>query len=248
MAFKTIFKTALTDVDSPSKEELGVLRVEHDSKFGERWFRYVQNRSGGALNADALVMLDGNAIAPITVVDTSGATFALRGSGSFITAKMSPGDILVVVDDQGAAGAAPEGEISYITRVQALRVDFLPALSAILTAGDTISFIKRWSIIAAAAEICGRHVGIPMANIADGSCGWMQTKGIHPSANVVGAGTAIVEGARLGVGAALLTPLPAIANNAGVANDINEVTVARALQALTTDTVKRKIVVDLQGE
>lgn len=247
MAFKTIFTGALDRVDSSPLEELGVLRVEHDSKYGERWFRYVQNRSGGTLALDALVMLDGVAISAITTAANSGTTFALRATGSFITAKMQVDDILVVLDDAGAAGAAPEGEKSFITRVQALRVDFLPALTAALAVNDTVSFIKRWSIIASAAEVCAKHVGIPMASLATEKYGWMQVRGIYLTADVVAAGTAVAEGARLSPGTALLIPQPAVAANANVGDDIGIVVVARALQSLASDTVLRKCVVDLQG-
>lgn len=245
---KSIFRSALTETTLfPGKEELGALRVEHDGKYGERWFRYVQNATAGTLSADTLTMYDGPALSsPVTVAANSTTTKILRATGSFITDGVKVDDIVHVVDDAGGAGAAPEGETSFVTGVQALQVDCSPALTAAPAASDTVNFIKRWSIIAAAAKAGKRCAGIPMADIAAGYCGWIQTRGIHPSANVVAAGTAVAEGDRLAAGTAILTPMATVAANANQADDINEVAVATALQSLASDTVRRKAVVMLE--
>ena len=241
---KSVFMDQLTETSLVPKHQFGTLRVEHDDKFGERWFRYVQNKSGGALVADALTMYDGGIIGAITA--NAGSTLhATRASGSFVTAKVAVGDIIHVIDDGGAAGAAPEGEISYVTGVTALRVDFFPALTAAIANTDTVGFIKRWTLLAAAAKAGKRTAGIPVADIADGYSGWVQTKGIYQSADMVAAGTAVAEGDRLAAGAALLLPLATVANNASVTDDINDVVVATALQTLASDTVRRKAVVML---
>lgn len=245
--FKSIFRTALTDTFAfPGKEELGALRVEHDGKYGERWFRYVQNATGGALAADALVMYDGVFISAVTAAANSTTTKMLRATGSFVTDGIKVDDIIHVIDDAGGAGAAPEGEVSFVTKVAALSVEFSPALSAALAASDTASFIKRWSILAAAAAAGKRTAGIPMASIAAGYCGWIQTRGIYLNADVVAAGTAVAEGDRLAAGTALLTPMATTAANANSGLDINEVAVATALQSLASDTVRRKAVVMLE--
>jgi hypothetical protein len=233
---------ALTDTSIIPKHILGTLRIEQDDKFGERWFRYCQNKSGGSLVADSSVMYDGSALGAVTA-NGGGTTYATRASGSFLTDKVSVGDMIYVVDDAGAAGAAPEGEVSYVTGVTALRVDFLPALTAAIAASDTVSIIKKWALIAAAAKAGKRGAGIPMVDLADGYCGWVQSRGIYPSANVVAAGTALLEGDRLMHGAAILTPAATVANNAATTDDINEVVVATVLQPLTSDTVRRKAVV-----
>jgi hypothetical protein len=157
-------------------------------------------------------------------------------------------DIIHVVDDAGAAGAAPEGEYSFVTKVQALQVDFSPALTAALTTNDTVNFIKRWSVIAAAAAGGKRTAGIPMASLTAAYCGWIQVRGIYPSADVTAAGTAVAEGDRLRAGAAILEVLPTTAINANSGLDANEIAVAAALQSLASDTVRRKAVVLLQCE
>lgn len=245
--FKSIFRTALTDVHAfPGREELGALRVEHDGKYGERWFRYVQNATASSIAADSMTMYDGNFISPVTAAANSTTTKALRATGSFVTDGIKVDDIIIVIDDAGGAGAAPEGEMSFVTKVAALSVEFSPALSAALAASDTVSFIKRASIIASAAAAGKRAAGIPMAAIAAGYCGWIQTRGIYPSADVVAAGTAVAEGDRLACGTALLTPMATTAANANSGLDINEVAVATALQSLASDTVRRKAVVALE--
>lgn len=241
---KSVFMDSLIDTSLLAKHAFGALRVEHDDKFGERWFRYCQNKSGGNLAVDTLTMYDGSIISPIAA-SAGGVNYVARASGSFITDKVVAGDIIYVVDDAGAAGAAPEGETSFVTAVSALRVDFLPALSAALVATDTVSFLKKWTLIASAAKAGKRVAGIPMVDIADGYCGWIQTRGIYPSANVIASGTALLEGDRLAAGTAILTLLPTLAVNDAGTGDVNEVAVATVLQPLTSDTVRRKAVVML---
>jgi hypothetical protein len=243
---KTVFGSALTEtwLVTKMRDQIGIIRREFDYKLGERWFRCVQNRSGGSLAADTLVMYDGTMTTAVANTGT-GTTYATRASGSWITDKALPGDIVHVVDDAGAAGAAPEGETSYLTKVAALRIDFLPALTVALANADTVGIIKPFSIIAAAAKAGKRVAGVPMADIADGYCGWVQCRGIHMKANVFAAGTALAEGDRLAAGAALLALMATVANNASTTDDINEVAVATALQNLASDTVRRKAVVML---
>jgi hypothetical protein len=244
--FKSIFRTALTDVHAfPGKEELGVLRVEVDGKYGERWFRYLQNATGSPIAADSFTMYDGNFVSPLTIANST-TTKVIRASGSFVADGYKVDDILIVIDDAGAAGAAPEGESSFITGVRALELDISPALSAAPAVNDTVSVIKRASIIASAAGAGKRSAGIPMAAIAAGSCGWVQTRGIYPSADVLAAGTAVAEGDRLAAGTAILTVMATVAANANSGVDVNEVAVATALQSLASDTVRRKCVVMLE--
>lgn len=246
--FKSIFRTALTETHLyPGREELGVLRAECDGKYGERWFRYVQNRTAGALVADALVQYDGTFIASaVTAVATgSGVSSVARASGSFVDEKVNVDDIIHVLDDAGAAGAAPEGEVSFVTKVEALKLTFSPALTVAIAVGDTVNVIKRFAAMAAAAKAGKRTAGIPVVDLAAGYCGWVQVRGIYLNANIVAAGTAVAEGDRLAAGTAILTPLATVANNASTTDDINDVVVATALQAVSSDTVRRKAVVML---
>jgi len=245
--FKSIFKTQLTDIDAyPGKEELGTLRVECDGKYGERWFRYVQNATGGTLAADSLVMYDGLWLSAVTLTTNTAANRLLRASGSFITDNVKVDDIAFIIDDAGAAGAAPEGEKSFVTKVAALYCLVSPNFTAAATVNDTCSFIKRWSVLAAADKAGKRTAGIPMGALLTLCCGWVQTRGIYMTADVTAANTAIAEGDRLRAGTAILEQLATVAANANVADDINQVAVGTALQTLATDTVARKCVVMLE--
>lgn len=247
--FQTVFKTALTDTHAiPGKEQLGALRVEIDGKYGERWFRYVQNDSAGSLAIKSSVMYDGvyKTSAVTAVASGSSTTTVARATGSFITDGVKVDDMIYVLDDAGGAGAAPEGEMSFVTKVEALKLTFSPAVSAAVGVGDTVDIIKRWNIIASAAKAGKRYAGVLMATIASGYCGWVQVRGIHPKALVVAAGTAIAEGDRLAPGTGILTIMSTVAANANVDTDINEVAVATALRTVTTDTVLRECIVMLE--
>ena len=241
---KTIFRTALTDVDTVPKEELGCLRHENDGKFGDRLFKYVQNRTGGTLAKDSLVMYDGVFIGtPVACTTNTLLDTIIRAAGSWITAGAKVDDIVAVVDDAGAAGAAPEGETSFITSVTELTLKVSPPFTAAVTITDTVEIIKRWAVLAAAAAADVRTAGIPMADLLTLTYGWVQCRGIYLSANVTAAGTAITEGMRLKAGTAILEAMPAIAINAADATDAYLQPVATALQTLAADTVRRKCVV-----
>jgi hypothetical protein len=118
---------------------------------------------------------------------------------------------------------------------------------------DTVQFIRPWTIKATAAGQQGtqRLVGIPMANIATGSYGWIQVWGYYPTADIVAAGTAITTGGALYAGTALLTPLAPTLTE-GTPNVLtatqNYRSVAEAVHAVTSDTVRRKALVFLLGE
>ena len=249
--FKTLFPSKLTDIDTTQKEELGALRREIDSVYGERLFRYVHNHSGGTLNVDSLVSWEG--LLGVVTNNGTGTTYATRASGSFVTDKVKAGSIIVVVDDAGAAGAAPEGEFSIITKVAALRVDFSPALSAALANTDTVNFIRPYRIIAAAdGHHIGKVGGIPMASLTDDTFGWIQVRGIYPSALIVAAGTAQAALTPLTAGAGLLDVADLVGADtttatfslANILADLAGV-VGYSIQAASSDTVRRKIVVRL---
>jgi hypothetical protein len=234
---KNMFRTQLTDVTTTPYEELGVLRREIGSPYGERLFRYVYNGSGGTLTKDEIVAWEGLLGSAVSNTGT-GTTYATRGSGSFLTDGVQAGNFIVVIDDAGAAGAAPEGEYSVVTKVSALRVDFSPALSVALANGDTVNFIRPWAIIAGAAgQDRNKVAGVVMADIATGSYGWIQTRGLYPSANMVAAGTAITAAQNQQATSAVLTPT----------TDAYD-PIAIAMQTLSSDTVRRKAIVKLWCE
>ena len=270
MPSKYMFPTLLNEVSTVQKEfPMGCLRVEPDDKeppagdpsqlfasmagflWRERRFRYVQNISGGTLNKDSLVMADDLIVATITASGGSTTTI-VRGSGSFVSDGIKAGDLAYILDDAGGAGAAPEGEMGVVLRLDALNVTLATALTAAVAASDTVNFIRQWTIKAAAAGGAGaaRLAGIPVANIANGSFGWIQVGGLYPTADVVAAGTAIVTGSPLYAGTALLTPVAPVLTE-GTPNIVvagsNYRAIAEAMHAVTSDTVRRKAMVYLLG-
>lgn len=240
MAAKTIFRTALDAAQDTAVEELGVERVEIDNKYGQRHFRFVQNKSGGSLAVDVPVMYDGQHIGTDVTASAGSTTTVERSSGSFITDGVSVDDIINVQDDAGAAGAAPEGEYSFVTKVEATKLTFSPALTVAIAVDDTVNVLKKFSI-KASADAAGRaeFAGVLMATLADGKFGWVQTKGIHPTTSIVAAGTALAEGAILKPGASLLLVISDTA-------DVGEA-VGVCLLAVASDQVLRKAVVMLDA-
>lgn len=248
---KTVFGTKLTAVDTTPKEEVGVKRIEWDPKFGERIFRYVRNKSGGALNAKDVVSWEtelGTAVA----ASAGSTTSVSRAAGSFVTDGVRVNDFMTVIDDAGAAGAAPEGERSFVTDVEALTLTFSPALTAAIVASDTVNFHRPFHIVASAAnDGRGTVAGVPMANIADGSYGWIQTQGIYDGVVCVAAGTAIAKGAPLYPGTKLLTTVgPALTEGAPnvLTVDTNYASIATAMLSVASDTVLREVVARLMCE
>lgn len=269
---KNIFATRLMDVDSTQKEfPLGCLRIEPDDKepitgdpqniftaipgflHRERVFRYVKNGSGGTLSKDTLVQYDFSTLADVTAAANAVVTSIVRSSGSFITDGWKVGDMVMVQDDAGAAGAAPEGEIAIVTNVTALTVTVGVGFTAAVTTSDVVRVIRTWEIRAStvALGMQRRYVGIPMQDIPTLNYGWIQVAGIYPTATIVAAGTTVAEGAPLYAGVSLLTTLGGVLTE-GTPNVFTAATsyesVAIAIQSASSDTVRRKIAVLLKGE
>ena len=272
MPYKYLFPTQINDVSTVQKEvPLGCLRIEPDDKeplsgdsasvfatmagflYRERRFRYIQNISGGTLNKDSLVMADDLIVGTVTMTTNTVTNLLVRASGSFVTDGIKPGDLAYILDDAGAAGAAPEGEMGIVLTVTALTITLQTALTAAVTASDTVNFIRPWTIKASAAGQQGtnRLLGIPCANIASGSYGWIQVWGMYPTADIVAAGTAITSGGALYTGTGLLTPVAPTLTE-GTPNVLtatqNYNPAAEAIHAVTSDTVRRKAMVFLLGQ
>src|SRR3990167_3727278 len=105
---KDVFGTALTDVTSTDVEGLGQLRVESDPVLGDRVFRWVANRSGGTLAADSIAGYESVSTGSAFTAGTNTDKSLIVGT---FTAGLFNGMYARVLDDAGAAGAAPEGEI-----------------------------------------------------------------------------------------------------------------------------------------
>lgn len=254
--YKTIFPDLVTDVQTDAKkwQELGLRRLVNDPVYGLQEFRYALNRSGGTLAAGSLASYEGQLNAAVANTGI-GTTFATRAAGSWVTDGAKVGSHFWVVDDAGAAGAAPEGEESILTAVAALRLDFLPALSAALANADTVNWMRPHHLIAAAVNHRrGKVAGVVQGTLVNNAAGWVQTKGLCPQANMVAAGTAVAEGDYFVAGAGILIKNPTVAADYLAATwDYDKVLNAIeghlgvAIQLLTSDTVRRKTLVDLFG-
>ena len=238
MPLKTMFATALTDHTTTPKEELGSLRVEIDQTYGPRVFQYDFNISASTISEGDSAMFEGSLGSDVTLSDGS-TTTAVRSSGSFVTLGVKPGDILVCVDDNGGAGAAPEQEYSIVTGVVALQVDFSPALTVALAASDLVNFLRRYAV-KVSADPCGapEYAGVAMSDVATLEYGWFQVGGIHPAVKVV-ASTAYLEGALMKPGAGVLAALEDAESNGEC--------VGVVLVAIQSDAVRNRTVVKLLG-
>lgn len=238
MPLQTLFGTALGDTGTTPKERLGATRVEVDDTYGIRVFQYCFNISGSTIAEGDSAMFEGSILADVSLSDGS-TTTAVRSSGSFVTDGIKPGDIIMCVDDAGAAGAAPEQEYSIVTGVVALQVDFSPALTVALASSDKVAFFRRYSVKASAdATGAPEYAGVAMAAVVTLGYGWFQIGGIHPAAKLV-ASTAFAEGALLKPGASVLDALSDTV-------DVGEC-VGVVLVAIQSDAVRNRTVVKLLG-
>lgn len=155
--------------------------------YGPAMYRFVWNLSGGDMAWGSLTKW--YALTGITA--TGGATSYLTDSSKF-TAKEEVGNLIYILDDQGAAGAAPEGDARLIVKNTADIVYVQPDFSAAPVAGDTAEISSRVRVVASAdGDVRGQLAGVVVSpdGIADGYGGWIGTQGVF--ACLVQAGTAI---------------------------------------------------------
>jgi hypothetical protein len=227
---KQVFGTALSDSTTTDVEGIGQTRIESDPVLGDRHYRWVRNGSGGSLAVNSLAGIE-LGLAAVTAGANTDATKIVRGSSVWV-ANAYNGYWVRVLDDAGAAGAAPEGEVAKIANNSTTILTLTAALSAAVTTTDTFQIFRPWHIIAAAdAMVASEVAGVLMGTIADGSYGWVQFRGFNLNALVVAAGTTLAAGAGLKAGVGVLI---AAADNA----DNGEV-VGTSIFAVTTDTVLR---------
>ena len=143
--------------------------------YGGCWFAWVCNRNGGTLAQGALTKWVQTTVSNID----SGAVGSITKAATF-TANENVGDLLICVDDNGAAGAAPEGEGRYITKNTAAILYVQPDFSAAPAVNDDFVIRSNRNIIASAAgdtraEIAG--VVVAEDGIPDNYYGWVATQG-----------------------------------------------------------------------
>ncbi|MGD9600054.1 MAG: hypothetical protein AB7P94_17400 [Steroidobacteraceae bacterium] len=233
-AFASGWQTELDASDAEPKEVRGAIRYEQHPVFGVRGFQYLRcNQSGGTAAGAVQSFVANTSISNIT----SGTTTTITTSG--LTADIHVGGFLYCLDDAGAAGAAPEGEYGRIVANTAtlVRIDSNDAFSVAPAANDDFVIINPFSVVNSAdGDFAYKVAGVAMATLDQYDWGWFQFYGINPTVNAVAAGTAII------------TNESVVANTKVVndgAGDAAELRIGVALNGLTTDTVKRSLMVKL---
>lgn len=167
----------------------------HDDMTGARLFVYCQNRQGSLLAQGNLVTRVGGTNGTTTVTASTGTTTSVTISGS-VTADAHTGAMLYIEDDAGAAGAAPEGEISRIIKntTNKITVDPDRAFTKAIAASDICVIIGTFNIENSAdGDFAYAIKGVVAGKdgISDKKFGWVQTWGMYPEASYSSATTYI---------------------------------------------------------
>jgi hypothetical protein len=233
-AFQVAHQTNLDSSSPTPLEKLGVVRYTHDSIFGLRGFKYVRFDQAGGVTKGQLQ----SKIANIDVANIlSGTTTSITTAG--LTANILVGGILVCIDDAGAAGAAPEGESALIVEntTSVITIHENDAFSVAPAVNDDFKVILPWAVVDSVdGNAAGIVQGVVMADQDQYDYGWVQFLGINNDVDAIAAGTALVLDESVVAGAALV--------NDGAADAV-DLRIGRLLVGLSSDTVRRKAVVDL---
>lgn len=166
--------------------------------FGKlRMYQMRRNLSGSAMAAGELAS---KKRLIVTNLD-SGTTLTAVKAATFGTSPLYVGAHVVVHDDAGGAGAAPEGESTIVASHDAATLTFdtgLP-LSAALALNDDITVLSLHVVDSADGDFAQFVAGVVMAAPGDGEWGWFQLAGVHPrvihTAAAVAAGEPVVADA-----------------------------------------------------
>lgn len=226
-----------TKLDSSSDTPLeipGIVREDIHPVFGVRKFQYLRCDQSGGCTAGQLQSYRANvAINNIS----AGTTTSITTTG--LTAGILEGGILQCLDDAGAAGAAPEGEVGRVVANTTTQVfiDTNDAFSVTPAANDDFVVILPWAVDDSAdGDFAGQVAGVSMTDHDQYDWGWFQFFGINPDVDAVAAGTALPAQESVVADAAVVN------DGAGDAVDLR---IGRVLHQLSSDTVLRKAVVDL---
>ena len=181
------FGTHLAASHATAQETPGIER-QIMTKFGPAKVRYGKSTQSGGVTRGELTKYKANA-----TVDniSSGTVTTVVTTG--LTANAHDGDLLVCYDDNGGAGAAPEGEVSPIisNSTTTFYLDPDNPFSAAPAANDdfrVVSFSKNAD--SAAGDEIADLFGVAAVTLAEGYWGWFFFDGICPYA-LVRASTAL---------------------------------------------------------
>ena len=165
----------LNDPALRPRTDEGQIGWQRDGFSALRLYTYRKNVKGSAVAKGDLVSRK----LEIETNQTGTATTSVTGS---FTANDLDGAVVIVHDDAGGAGGAPEGEASVVSSntatVATLETD-LP-LSVALAANDDVTFLSPKIIASADGDYHFVVCGVAMSAAADDEWGWYQFHGVHP--------------------------------------------------------------------
>ena len=224
-----------TELDSSSAtplEKKGVIRWDTHPQFGLRGFQYLRCDQSGGCTAGQVQSRRANVSAGSI---TAGTTTTITTSG--LTADILVDGILVVTDDAGGAGAAPEGESARVVANTATKITIHSddAFSAAVASSDTATIILPWAVDDSADGDTAEMVrGVAMTDHDQYDYGWFQFYGIHPKVAITTAALPINE--------SLVADTAALGDGAG---DAAELRCGVILSGVSADQVTLFGVVDL---
>jgi hypothetical protein len=208
--------------------------------FGPRVFEYGRNTSGSAVLVGELMELeaDGANVVTTTITNiTAGSRTSATTTG--LTADNHTGMLAFMLDNDDAAGAAPEGETSIVADNSSTVITMEPdyPFSVALAANDDLELIANWQFEDSvdgdeAWTMYGVVVGID--GISSLNYGWIQREGY---CSCKGTANAMTEGDPVVAGAAAIDAF---------GTDGQELWVGVALASTSTDEAIPRIPVRLK--
>lgn len=187
------------------------------------------NRRGSAMTVGLVAAVS----ASLSLTQDGTDTVSTFTDGSAFVADEEVGNLLYILDDAGAAGAAPEGEWAIVVKNTAGVLTLQPDLTTAPATGDTAVLVRAngHSTIGAIGATKFTTRGVVMAaSLADNYWGWFCRKGFVETA-IVAAGTTVA------ITAGMIVTTGGLLTNSSTSAE--SLMVARALSAYVTDTVKR---------
>jgi hypothetical protein len=165
--------------DATAQSRPGTITFLVDA-FGYRILQYC--RVFSTVTQGALVSRWGgtNGSTAVTSITSGSVTTAVKSAAW--TADTQTGAIFYVSDDAGAAGAAPEGEVSIVSATAAGQLTLEPdlPLTAAIAVNDAVRTISNWQGEASAdGDLNQTVLGVVIGKngITSGNYGWVQREG-----------------------------------------------------------------------
>lgn len=175
----------LLAADGTARYTLGASITVHDL-FGERKFVYVKNQHGSAASQGE--WLARVALPSTVTANAAGTVTTIKDTAAAYTVDDYVGYFVFCKDDAGAAGAAPEGESSYIVSNTATIITIHPDMpfTVATAASDTFGLWPNAHGRLADSDndtLACNVFGVVMASsLGDNEYGWCQYYGNHPGA------------------------------------------------------------------